>query len=221
MGLHKFILGDSMSFLDNMNDNCIDVTFTSPPYNRKRNDTYDLYNDTIKDYFTFLCKLTNNLLRVTTGHVFINIQKNYYNKNEVFKYIGQYSEQIVEIITWGKTNPVPASGGSITNTYEWVIVLHKKKKPLKANTTYTKNLIVTNVNVSVDKKHRAVMRQDVCDWFFEKFMTKGDRVLDPFLGLGTTTISAEKYGLDCVGIEIVPEYLELAKERYKIKEENE
>ena len=28
-------------------DNMVEVSFTSPPYNRKRNDKYELYDDTI------------------------------------------------------------------------------------------------------------------------------------------------------------------------------
>lgn len=215
MGMHKFILGDSMSLIKQMNSDCIDVTFTSPPYNRKRNDVYTEYDDKIKDYYSFLCELTKELLRITTGHVFINIQKNYYNKHEVFKYIGEFSKEMVEILTWGKNNPVPANNQSVTNAYEWVFVLHKKSKPLKCNHTYTKNLLITNVNSNNKfKEHKAVMKQEACDWYFENFMQKGDRVFDPFLGMGTTTISAEKYGLDCVGIEISPIYLDLAKENY-------
>lgn len=42
---------------------------------------------------------------------------------------------------------------------------------------------------------------------------KGDTILDPFLGSGTTGIAAELLGRDFVGIEIGSEYMEIAKPR--------
>jgi site-specific DNA-methyltransferase (adenine-specific)/site-specific DNA-methyltransferase (cytosine-N4-specific) len=41
----------------------------------------------------------------------------------------------------------------------------------------------------------------------------GDRVLDPFFGSGTTGIVCNEMGRDCIGIELKPEYADLARER--------
>lgn len=40
-----------------------------------------------------------------------------------------------------------------------------------------------------------------------------DLVLDPFLGAGTTGMVSQKHGRDFIGIELNPEYMELAKKR--------
>ena len=42
---------------------------------------------------------------------------------------------------------------------------------------------------------------------------KGDTILDPFGGTGTTALVAENLGRDCVLIEINPEYCQMARER--------
>ena len=42
---------------------------------------------------------------------------------------------------------------------------------------------------------------------------KGDVVLDPFLGSGTTAVVAKKLGRKYIGYEIVPEYVEMANIR--------
>jgi excisionase family DNA binding protein len=42
---------------------------------------------------------------------------------------------------------------------------------------------------------------------------KGDLVLDPFLGSGTTAAAAEELGRKWVGIELNPEYLEISRKR--------
>lgn len=42
---------------------------------------------------------------------------------------------------------------------------------------------------------------------------KGDLVLDPFLGSGTTAAVCKKLERDCIGMEINPEYVEMSKMR--------
>ena len=41
----------------------------------------------------------------------------------------------------------------------------------------------------------------------------GGTVLDPFFGAGTTGLVAQKHGRKCIGIELNPEYVEIAKAR--------
>jgi DNA modification methylase len=41
----------------------------------------------------------------------------------------------------------------------------------------------------------------------------GDLVLDPFVGYGTTTTVAERLGRRAIGIELLPEHLEIARRR--------
>lgn len=208
--MYKLFNGDCLIEMKKMEDNSVDVSFTSPPYNRKRNDKYEFYNDDIQDYFGFLCNFTDELLRVTKKHVFINIQKTYYNKEDVFNFIGKYSKKIKEIVIWEKTNPMPASGKNITNSYEFFIVLGDE--PLKGNYTYTKNIISTSVNSDMPKEHKAVMKQEVSDWFIENFTNENDIVLDCFMGLGTTGKSCLKNNRNFIGIEINENYFNIAKE---------
>lgn len=47
---------------------------------------------------------------------------------------------------------------------------------------------------------------------------KGDWVLDPFIGVGTTAIAALMHNRRVIGAEIVPEYVEVAKERIHLAE---
>lgn len=44
---------------------------------------------------------------------------------------------------------------------------------------------------------------------------RGQTVLDPFLGSGTTALAADRIGRDCVGIELNPAHAELARGRVK------
>ena len=192
-----------LHYIDTMDN--VDVVFTSPPYNRKRNDKYVNYNDTLSDYYGFLCSVIDSLLPKTNKYLIMNVQSNYYNKVDIFKIFGTYCDKIQQVFIWGKTNPMPASGNNITNAYEFFIVFGDKS--IKSNTTYTKNLLLTSVNSeSTSTKHKAVMKQEVSDWFIEKFTDVGDVIYDPFMGLGTTAISCKKFGRQCIGTELSYEY---------------
>ena len=194
-----------------LEDKSIDHILTSPPYNRKRNDKYEFHNDIIDDYFGLLCKSIDECLRVTKGYVFFNIMKNYYNKEDVYKLFGKYAEKIVETIIWEKTNPLPANGNNITNSFEFILVLGDSA--LKSNSTYTKNIISTSVNSDMVKEHKAIMKQDIADWIIDKFTNKGNIILDPFMGSGTTAISCVKYDRSYIGFELQKEYVTLSEQR--------
>lgn len=211
MEINKIYQIDCLEGFKMIEDKSVTHTFTSPPYNRKRNDKYKHHNDIVDDYFGWICNVIDEAMRVSKGYVFFNIMKNYYNKQDVFKLIGKYSEHIVEIIIWEKTNPLPAAGASITNAYEFFIIFGNE--PLKSNTTYTKNIISTAVNSDMTKEHKAIMKQDVADWFIKTFTKEGDTILDCFMGSGTTAISCKYYNRNFIGFELAKEYVELCEKR--------
>lgn len=206
--------GNSLEMIKNYRDNAFDYVFTSPPYNRKRNDKYNYYDDNV-DYYKMLRIIIDESLRVSNKYVFINLQKNYYNKQDVFKVIGHYSNKIIDMIIWNKANPMPASGTHITNAYEMVLVLSNKYKSLQANTTYTKNVLTTPVysNNPYKKIHRAVMNDQFANEFFDKFIEEGSTVLDPFSGMGTTGVACLNHHCDYYGIEMSQQYVDLSVKR--------
>jgi len=47
----------------------------------------------------------------------------------------------------------------------------------------------------------------------EMFTKRGDTILDPFMGSGTTGVACKRLGRDFIGMEINEEYFEIAKKR--------
>lgn len=199
---------DCFDFMQVVKDNSFDVVFTSPPYNRERNDKYSHYNDTQKDYFSFLVRAIGESLRIAKGNVFFNVQTNYYNSEAIYRVIGKFASQISQIFTWVKTNPMPSRHHVITNQYEWVIAF----RDLDPKDKVIRNVIQTSV-AKMPSEHKAVMHQDIADYFIRNFTREGYSVLDPFFGTGTTGIACYKYNVNCVGVEISNEYCGMAHDR--------
>jgi site-specific DNA-methyltransferase (adenine-specific) len=65
---------------------------------------------------------------------------------------------------------------------------------------------------SSNKKHSATFPKELPRWFIKLFTKPGDIVLDPFLGSGTTGVVAKEMARNSIGIEILKEYYDIAKE---------
>lgn len=62
-----------------------------------------------------------------------------------------------------------------------------------------------------NKNHSAAFPEALPDWFIKLFTDEGDRVLDPFVGSGTTCAVSLRMGRHSIGIEKLKEYVELAQ----------
>jgi len=53
----------------------------------------------------------------------------------------------------------------------------------------------------------------VMNWLIEPVTNPGDLILDPFMGSGTTGVACAQLGRKFIGIEIDPDYFEIARKR--------
>lgn len=70
--------------------------------------------------------------------------------------------------------------------------------------------VLSMATESSNKQHSAVFPRELPTWFIKLFTKKGDVILDPFLGSGTTSIAALQLDRNSIGIEIKEEYYQLA-----------
>lgn len=73
--------------------------------------------------------------------------------------------------------------------------------------------IWTGVTGASTKHHPAPYPIELAERLVRMFSFVGDTVLDPFLGSGTTTVAAAKWGRNSVGVEVDPHYFSLAEKR--------
>jgi site-specific DNA-methyltransferase (adenine-specific) len=65
---------------------------------------------------------------------------------------------------------------------------------------------------SSNRSHSATFPLELPSWFIKLFTQPGDLVLDPFLGSGTSALAARNLERHYLGIEVLPEYVELARQ---------
>lgn len=53
------------------------------------------------------------------------------------------------------------------------------------------------------------------NWLVDLASAEDETIIDPFMGSGTTLVSAKSYGRKCIGIEIEEEYCEIAANRLR------
>lgn len=63
------------------------------------------------------------------------------------------------------------------------------------------------------RQHPAPYPLELAERLIRMFSFVGDTVLDPFMGTGTTNVAAAKWGRNSIGVEVDPEYFEMANNR--------
>ena len=73
--------------------------------------------------------------------------------------------------------------------------------------------IWSGVTGASTRDHPAPYPEELAERLIRMFSFVGDTVLDPFMGTGTTTVSAAKWGRNSIGVELDPHYFEMAEKR--------
>jgi site-specific DNA-methyltransferase (adenine-specific) len=216
--INKIYNEDCLDTMAKMPDNFVDIVFTSPPYNRVRNDKYQHYDDNNADYYELLINSTSEALRVASGYVIVNLQQNHFNKTEFFNFIGYFANKINGVITWEKTNPQPSTNFreasndySITNAVEHFFFI-KDGGEFRANSKIS-NIIKSSVNSNTFKEHGAVMKKEVAYKIISNFSKEGDIIYDPFGGCGTTAEVAILLKRRWILSEISKKYCDISAKR--------
>ncbi len=81
---------------------------------------------------------------------------------------------------------------------------------LKRDKVYPTNVLYLATEC-INKNHSAVFPESLPEWFIKLFTKESDKVLDPFMGSGTTLRVAKRLGRNSIGIDIIPEYCERVK----------
>jgi site-specific DNA-methyltransferase (adenine-specific) len=265
----KVINGDCREVMRTMEEGCIDLIVTSPPYGVGIE--YDVHDDDmlVEEYLKFTEEWMSEAFRVLKddGRIAINIpyEVNRQAKGgrvfivseiwQIMKKIGYKFFGIIDLeeesphrsrtTAWGSW--MSPSAPYIYNPKECVVLAYKKKhiKTIKGVPEWVgemgevedKNGVMKNKMIYTEQQKREFIDLVFGQWNYfadTKSMTKAtfsmdiptkaikiltyknDIVLDPFAGSGTSLVAAETLDRRWIGIELSPNYSEVAKKRVNV-----
>lgn len=239
--VNAIVHGDGAAVLKKLPDNCIDLVFTSPPYNFGLDYARTEDHKKWDEYFSKLFAVLEECIRVVKygGRIIINVQPLYSDYMPSHHAIGEFFRRRGLIwrgeILWEKNNynckytawgswKSPASP-YLKYSWEFVEVFCKgslKKNGDRVNADITadefKKWVYGKWSIAPERRmkkygHPAMFPEELARRVLRLFSFRGDIVLDPFNGAGTTTAVAKKNGRRFLGIDISEEYCRTARER--------
>ena len=106
----------------------------------------------------------------------------------------------------------PRNGTFVDNWLEHEVGLIDPKQTLKGKAPATV-MTVEKEEKARYNGHLTPKPLRVCEHLIRLFTKKNQTVLDPFVGSGSTCVAAHKAGRHSIGIDVNPDYIEIAKQR--------
>ena len=122
-------------------------------------------------------------------------------------------------IIWHKPNPMPESvRDRCTKSHEYIFLLSKKQNyyfdvDAIKEPTRRKRSVWDITKKPYKDAHFAVFPPDLIEPCIKAGSERGDMILDPFMGSGTTAMVAKSLGRDYMGCELHEEYGKLIRDR--------
>jgi len=196
----KLILGDCLEEMKKIPDKSIDLVLTDPPYGLGFN--YDNFEDTQENLKKLVDAFMPEVLRIgivvaiTPGVNNINLYpKPTWILPWIYRGGANYSSWGFNcwqpVLVYGKDPYLRDNLGCRSDVIEDNIPAEKNGHPCPKPISFIKKLII-----------RTSTR-------------KTDKILDPFMGSGTTGVACKELSMDFIGIEISPEYFKIAEQRIK------
>ena len=243
--LDQMICGDGEAVLKQLPDNCLDLVFTSPPYNfglGYQGDDSDNGDATDWEaYFNKLFRVFDQCVRVLKfgGRIVVNVQplfsdyipshhiiSNYFMEKRLIwkgEILWEKNNYNCKYTAWGSWKS--PSSPYLKYTWEFIEVFCKgdlKKLGDSANADIDvesfKQWVTAKWSIAPERRmkefdHPAMFPEELARRVLLLFSFRGDTVLDPFAGVGTTCVAAQRNGRHFLGMDIAPEYCATAARR--------
>ena len=162
-------------------------------------------------------------------------------RTEIIKFCESIGFDYMGAIIWQKKTTSNTTGGAslmgsfptprngiLSIDYEFILIFKKLGKPARPDKEMKEQSKMTvkewreyfsghwNFSGTRQDGHIAMFPEELPKRLIKMFAFKGDTVLDPFLGSGTTTLAAKNLGRNSIGYEINPEFIPLIKKKLDI-----
>lgn len=216
--LNRIICGDCLEILKMLPDKSVDLVITDPFYVPKVQFDWKNFDDF---YWGFNRQWLTEVKRVVKDDYHLLVS---FASADMYQFEGLLREMGFDIksrIVWNYRNSAKgtAKGTVFAKTYEFIFHC-SSGKPLNFSEVWddkrfdVQTIAIPQSNFTKDKKiHQYQKPLQLWKQLIEICSLQGETVLDPFIGSGTTAVAAKELGRNYIGIEINPEYVEMAQSR--------
>lgn len=212
---------DCLQVLKDIPDKSIDLVVTDPPYDIETSGA-GLYKQEDKQYVKELVgmkdgfseEILDELCRVMKK---INIYL-FCSQKQIIPLLDYFVKRKGcnwNILSWHKSNPVPACGNKYLTDTEFILFFREKGVKVYGSFDTKKTYYITPLNQKDKKKygHPTVKPEEIVTNLIVNGSNEGDVVLDCFMGSGTTGAVCVGINRKFIGIEIDENYFKIATER--------
>lgn len=221
----RIIQGDALEEIPKIEEESIDLVLTDPPYNISRKNNFHTMPgrkgldfgewDKGFDQISWL-KEVSKVVKKGGSIIIFNSYRNFGNIIEALEDEGFV---LKDCIRWVKSNPMPRNiYRRYVVDFEFAIWLVKEKGKWTYNNILEKGyqrpeFIYPIVGGKEKTNHPTQKPISLMEHLIKIHSNKGDLILDPFMGSGTTGVAAKNLERDFIGIELSEEYFKTAEER--------
>ena len=220
--------GNCLNMALDLEDNSIDCTVTSPPYNKRgmgggeifRKIKYADFDDTLpeNEYQEQQIELLDIICDKTKegGSLFYNHKIRYLDGDSIapWEWLTKTKWNIREEIIWSRGSGLEVSGYRFVQTDERIYWLCKSKKHPKLPRRSADWNSVWQFSPDAKNPHPAPYPINLPARCIQAVMQKPGVVFDPYSGSGTTGLAATLLGHDYIGFDLSEEYHQMARERF-------
>lgn len=221
MELNKIYNMDCLEGMRQLPDNCVDLVVTDPPYVIETSGA-GIYKQADKQYVKelnnmkdgFSTQVLDELCRIMKK---INIYFFCSQKQIIplLDYFVKGKKCNWNLLTWHKTNPVPACGNKYLTDTEYILFFREKGVKIYGEFKTKFTYYITPLNQSDKKKygHPTIKPMNIVKNLIVNSSLEDGIVFDPFMGSGTTAVAAKECGRNFIGYELNPDYYDLCNKR--------
>lgn len=213
--------GDCLEIMKNIPDNSIDLIVTDPPYVIETNGA-GIYKQADKQYVKELNDIKDGFSEEILDEICRVMKKiNVYffcSQKQIIPLLNYFVEKKKcnwNILSWHKSNPLPACGNKYLTDTEFILFFREKGVKIYGEFKTKFTYYVTPLNQKDKKKfgHPTIKPIDIVQNLILNSSQVGDVVCDPFMGSGTTGVGCVNTNRKFIGIELNQDYFNIAKNR--------
>ena len=214
---------DCIQGMRELANNSIDCVIADPPYNVSRETNFKTLGDRSMDFGEWdkdfeLYKFIQELPRVLKENSNVVIFNSWENLESLANLMRANNIVVKRCLVLNKSNPAPFNRDRLfVNDVEFALwgVYNSKNKPTKwiFNRQEKYEKCVINTTVQSRKYHPTMKDINVIEKLLMILSNKGDTILDPFSGSGTTAIACINNNRNFIGFELDKDYYDISLDR--------